>query len=72
MRLEIHQWIILGMGILGIAVSLYGKSIGWNYSKYFPFFYAGISMLWVPFINDKKCCKRVKKIISSPEQENPM
>ncbi len=45
------------MGILGGIIGMYGKFNGWEYSDYFPFFYTGMTMVWIVFLpSSKSCC----------------
>ncbi len=65
MKLKIHQWIILGMGIVGTVLGLYGKNVGWEHGTYFSIFYTGISLLWVPFIRSKRTgCNKKRQTVS--------
>ncbi|MEM9079046.1 MAG: hypothetical protein AAGC43_18550 [Bacteroidota bacterium] len=57
MKLRKDQWIVLGMGIAGVLIALYLREIDSEFDKFFPIFYAGISMIWIAFINDKRSCK---------------
>ena len=61
MKLRKDQWIVLGMGIAGVVVALYLKATDSGFSKFFPIFYAGISMIWIAFINDKRSCRDKRK-----------
>ena len=57
MRLRKDQWLVLGMGIAGVAIALYLKGTDSEFDKFFPIFYAGISMIFISFIRDKRSCK---------------
>ncbi|WP_435623272.1 hypothetical protein [Flagellimonas sp.] len=61
MKLRNDQWIVLGMGIVGVLIALYLKATDSEFDKFFPIFYAGISMIWIAFINDRRSCKAKKE-----------
>ncbi|MEM9867541.1 MAG: hypothetical protein AAF765_07640 [Bacteroidota bacterium] len=69
MKLKTYQWIILAIGVIGVLASLYGKTQGWDYGKFFPIFYAAISMIWIAILDNKRTCKR-KKMNPTSEQIN--
>ncbi|PRX53664.1 hypothetical protein [Flagellimonas meridianipacifica] len=61
MKLRKDQWIVLGLGMACVAIALYLRSTESGYSKFFPIFYAGTSMIWIAFINDRRSCRAKRK-----------
>lgn len=57
-KLSTTQKAILVMGIIGTSIGLYGKFNGWEYDSYFVFFYTGMTLMWVAFLNSGKSCCR--------------
>ena len=57
MKLRNDQWIVLGMGIAGILIALYLRGTDSEFDEFFPIFYAGISMIFIALINDRRKCK---------------
>lgn len=56
------QRVVLAMGLIGSCIGLYGRFNGWEYMEYFPFFYAGMTLLWMAFLpSSRKCCGPFKK-----------
>ena len=61
-KLKTSQKVVLTMGILGVAIGIFGKFSAWDYGEYFPFFYAGSSMMWIAFLPQKNyCCNLFKR-----------
>ncbi len=50
------------MGILGGIIGVYGKFNDWEYADYFPFFYTGMTMVWIVFLpSSRSCCGLFKR-----------
>jgi len=61
-NLNTKQKVVFAIGILGVLVGIYGRFSAWEYAGYFPFFYAGSTMMWIAFLPQKKsCCNLFKK-----------
>ncbi|WP_375325334.1 hypothetical protein [Flagellimonas sp. GZD32] len=61
-KLNTSQKIVLVLGVVLVAISIFGKLNHWAYGSYFPIFYAGISMSWIAFLpQTKKCNNPFKK-----------
>lgn len=55
-KLKTSQKVVLAMGIIGVSIGIFGKYKTWEYMEFFPFFYSGITMMWVAFLPQKKSC----------------
>ncbi|HBU77487.1 MAG TPA: hypothetical protein DEF18_05240 [Muricauda sp.] len=55
-KLKTIQKVVLAMGIIGVSIGIFGRYQTWEYMEYFPFFYSGITMMWVAFLPQKKSC----------------
>lgn len=50
------------MGILGVSIGIFGKFNTWEYMVYFPFFYSGLTMMWIAFLpQNNSCCNLFKR-----------
>lgn len=55
-KLNKTQKVVFAMGFLGVLTGIFGKLNAWEYGEYFPFFYAGSSMMWIVFLPHRKSC----------------
>jgi len=67
-KLKTSQKVVLAMGILGVLIGIFGKFSAWEYGEYFPFFYAGSSMMWIAFLPHRKSCNNSfkRKAVQKP------
>ncbi|WP_318312017.1 hypothetical protein [Flagellimonas crocea] len=55
-KLSTTQKVVFAMGILGVAIGIFGRFNDWEYMEYFPFFYSGSTMMWIAFLPKRKSC----------------
>jgi hypothetical protein len=55
-KFRTSQIVIIAIGIIGGLIGIFGKFDGWDYNSYFPFFYSGMTMVWISFLPNKGCC----------------
>lgn len=55
-KLNTKQKVVFVMGILGVSIGIFGKFNTWEYMEYFPFFYSGLTMMWIAFLPNRKPC----------------
>jgi hypothetical protein len=60
-KFRTSQIVLIVIGIVGGLIGIFGKFDGWDYNRYFPFFYAGMTMVWYSFLPSKKCACNVFK-----------
>lgn len=61
-KFNTSQKVVMAMGILGGITGIYGRFNGWEYGDYFPFFYTGMTMVWIVFLpSSKSCCGLFKR-----------
>lgn len=61
-KLSTTQKVVMAMGLLGSAIGIYGRFNGWEYMDYFPFFYSGMTMIWIAFLpSTPTCCRFFKR-----------
>ncbi|NDV16471.1 hypothetical protein GO009_10575 [Muricauda sp. TY007] len=61
-KLNTTQKVVFAMGILSLLIGIFGRFNAWEYMEYFPFFYSGITMMWIAFLPQKKaCCNPFKR-----------
>ncbi|WP_421812893.1 hypothetical protein [Flagellimonas sp.] len=67
-KLNKTQKIVFAIGVLGVLIGIFGKLKAWEYDEYFPFFYSGLSMMWIVFLPQRKSCNNPfkRKAVQKP------
>lgn len=56
-KLNTAQKVIFILGIIGVAIGIFGKLNSWEYKDYFIPFYTGASFMWIAFLNTNNECE---------------